>query len=104
MVNADRYGSVSFICRSSSDVNFITKIPKFHHENSQLLRHPIKFALVDSSKTPEYTTKLAVKATGRISVGAWSKHAIELQNDKKIELNDKEVFLPCHFQEHLHVK
>ena len=46
------------------------------------------------------TTKLTIKATGRIFVGVRSNYASELQNDKKIELTDKEVFLPCH----LHVK
>ena len=80
------------------------KIPKFHHENPQLLRYSYKFALVDSSTTPECTTELTIKATGRISVGTWSKHATELQNDKKIELNDKQAFIPYHFQEHLYVK
>ena len=53
---------------------------------------------------PLTTTKLTIKATGRIFVGVRSKHASELQNDKKIELPDKEVFLPCQFKEHLHVK
>ena len=68
-----------------------TKLSRFHHENPQLLRHPIKFAIVDSSATPDCRTKLTIKATGR--VGVRSKYASELQNDKKIELTDKEVFL-----------
>ena len=60
-----------------------TKISKFHHDNPQFLRHPIKFAIVDPSTAPDCTTKLTIKATGRIFAGAWSKHASELQNDKK---------------------
>ena len=61
-----------------------TKISKFHHENAQLLQHSIKFAVVDSSTTTDCTTELTIKATGRIFIGAWFKHAPELQNDKKI--------------------
>ena len=70
----------------------------------KFLRHPIKFAVVDSSATPDCSTKLTIKATGRIFVGVRSKDASELQNDKKIEVTDKKVFLPCHFKEHLQVE
>ena len=67
-----------------------TELSKFHHGNPELLRHPIK-AIVDSSATPDCRTKLTIEATG--NVGVRSKHASELQNDKKIDLTDKEVFL-----------
>ena len=60
-----------------------TKLCRFHHENPQLLRHPLKFAIVDSSATPDSGTKLTIKATGRVFVGVRSKHVSELQNDKK---------------------
>ena len=63
----------------------LTKMSKFHQENPQFLRHPIKFAIVDSSTINDYTNKLTIKATGRIFVGARCKHASELQNDKKIQ-------------------
>ena len=75
-----------------------SKISKFHRENPQFLRHSIKFTIVDPSTAPDCTTKLTIKATGRIFAGARSKHAYELQNDKKeVFLIDKEVFLLCHF-------
>ena len=96
MVNADRYGlplpSILYADLAGMLILF-TKLSKFHHENPQLLRHPFKFAIVDSSATPDCRTKLAIEATGRVFVGVRSKHASELQNDKKIELTDKEVFL-----------
>ena len=60
-----------------------TKISKFHHENPQCLRHPIKFAIVDPSTAPDCKTKLTIKATGRIFVDAPSKHAFELQHGRK---------------------
>ena len=60
-----------------------TKISKFNHENPQFLRQPIKFAIVDPSTAPDYTTKLTIKATERIFVGAQSKQAFELQNDRE---------------------
>ena len=84
MMNGDCYGlSHSRILRADlvGMLILLTKISKFHHENPQFLRHPIKFAIVDSSTTPDCTTKL----TGRIFVIAWSKHTSELQNDKKME-------------------
>ena len=46
-------------------------------------RHPIKFAVVDPSTAPDCTTKLTIKATGSIFKGTQSKHAFELQNDRK---------------------
>ena len=82
------------MCRPSWTLILFTKSSKFYHENPQLLRHPIKFSIVDSSATPYCRTKLTIKATGKVFVGLRSKHASELQNDKKIELTDKEeVFL-----------
>ena len=60
-----------------------TEVSKFQHENPQFLRHPVKFAIVDRSTAPDSITKLTIKTTGRIFVGAQSKHAFELQNDKK---------------------
>ena len=45
--------------------------------------HPIKFAIADSSTTPE--VRLTIDATGRIFVGAHFMHASELQNDTKTE-------------------
>ena len=60
-----------------------TKDLKFHHENPQFLLHPIKFAIVDSSTTPDCKTKLTIKATGKIFAGARSKHAFELQHDRE---------------------
>ena len=47
-----------------------TKISKFHHENSQFLRYRIKFATFDPSTAPDCKTKLTIKATGRIFLGA----------------------------------
>ena len=65
-----------------SDVaSLFTKISKFHHENPQFLQHPIKFAIVDPSKASDCTTKVSIEATGRIFVGARSKHAFKSQND-----------------------
>ena len=58
-----------------------TNISKFHHDSPQFLQHPIKFAIVDPSTASHCTTKLTIKATGRIFLGARSKHALELQND-----------------------
>ena len=85
-MNGDRYG-ISRISILYTDLVgmliLFTKISRFHHENQQFLRHPIKFA--DSSTIPDCITKLTFEATGRIFVGAWSKHAPELQNDKKME-------------------
>ena len=40
-----------------------TKISTFHHENPQLLCHPIKFAIVDPSTAPDCKNKLTIKAT-----------------------------------------
>ena len=69
------------------------KISKFHHENPTFLRHPMKFAIADPSTAPDCKTKLTIKATERISVGAWSKHAFELQHDrKKVFLANKMYF------------
>ena len=59
-------------------LNLFAKISKFYHENPHFLRHPIKFAVVDSSTTPDCTTKLTIKATGRIFVGAWSGPSMHL--------------------------
>ena len=78
-----------------------TKLSKFHRENPQFLRHPIKFAILDSSTTPDCTTKLTIKATGSIFVGALSKHAFKLQNDKKIDTQRRISALSL--SEHLHV-
>ena len=61
----------------------LTKISKFHHENPQFLRHPVKFAIIAPSAAPDCKTKLTIKATGRIFVGARSKHAFELQHDRQ---------------------
>ena len=92
MVNADRYGlphpSILYADLVGMLILF-TKLSKFHHKDPQLLRHPIKFAIVDSGATPDCRT--TIKATGRVFVGVRSKHTSELRNDKKIELTDKEV-------------
>ena len=100
MVNVDRsraFYSLIFYADLVGMLILFTKISRFHHENPQLLRHPIKFAIVDSSATPTVQLDRLLKPQERIFVGVRSKPASELQNDKKIELTDKEVFLPCHF-------
>ena len=86
MVNADCYGlSHPWILYEDlvGMLILFTEISKFHYENPQFLRHPIKFAIVDPSTAPDCTTKLTIKATERIFVGARSNHAFELHNDKK---------------------
>ena len=85
-MNADGYDSYHPPTLYTDPIGMLilfTKISKFHHENPQFLRHPIKFAIVDPSTTPDCTTKLTIEARGRICVGARYKHASELENDKK---------------------
>ena len=87
MANAEHCYRVSYLLILCLDLVgmliLFTKISKFHHENRQLLRHPIKFSVVDPSTAPDNKTKLTIKATGRIFVGPRSKHAFELQHDRK---------------------
>ena len=86
MVNADCYGLPHLSILYADQLGMLilfTKLSRFHHGNPQLLRHPFKFAIFDSSATPDSGTKLTIKATGRVFVGVRSKHAFELQNDKK---------------------
>ena len=87
MVNAEHcYGLSHLSMLFAALVGMLTlctKISKFHHENPQSLQHPIKFGIVVPSTALDCTTKLTIKATGRIFGGAWSKHAFELQNERK---------------------
>ena len=87
MVNAEYcYGGPDLCNLCANLVGMLilfTKRSKFHYENPQFLRHPIKFAIVDPSTAPDFKTKLTIKATGRIFVGARSKHAFELRHDRK---------------------